>query len=407
VNRSDVERGNAAQFVAPRFDVVHRPRLREVRNVGKREPEIGIAALDRVDRVDRSDGVDEPEVDVGHGPGVLGRQSLAHRGVPHHSHDRPWLCRRMCGAADADERREESEVVRSHARRRVHSATNRRAADPCCDTLRHSPRLRYRPRVRDEDRGRTLLLERLDAFVASRNAGARLTLDALRSGIRLQAVIHVAAEVAAYADEASAIVSDMYQPALHCREGCHYCCCKPNVLTSVPDFLRIVEHVRTEFSASDRTALAERVERYAAQVAGRRLDDPVDEQVPCPLLVDGRCSVYAVRPLVCRGYNSTSVEACRRASEDRSALVPIFPILKDVTDGATVGVAQQLRAAAVNDALLDLGTALRIALAAGDGFSTAVIDGDGALGPAENTSLVDDLWSAVRQTADSIGAALD
>ena len=84
---------------------------------------------------------------------------------------------------------------------------------------------------------------------------------------------------------------------------------------------------------------------YAAQMEGRRFEDPLNESVPCPLLVEGRCSVYEVRPLICRGYNSTNVDACRKAHDDADVLVPTFAMLKDVTDGATVGAGRRLKAA--------------------------------------------------------------
>jgi hypothetical protein len=165
----------------------------------------------------------------------------------------------------------------------------------------------------------------------------------------------------------------------------------------------MLDHIRSTFTGGAISALEERARAYAAQMEGRSFDDFVDDSVPCPLLVDGRCSVYEVRPLVCRGYNSTNVDACRQAHEDRGVEVPIFSVLKDVTDGATVGAAQQLQAAGFNDSLVDLGSALNIALAAGDGFSEDIISGGTALLPAENASWVLELWTRVRETARRVG----
>jgi Fe-S-cluster containining protein len=172
------------------------------------------------------------------------------------------------------------------------------------------------------------------------------------------------------------------------------------VLATIPEFLRLLRHVRSTFSENDRDALRARTERYASQLRGRSFDEAVDEVVPCPLLVDGRCAAYDVRPLVCRGYNSTNVAACQAASTDASATVPIFAVLKDVTDGTTVGVAQALEEEGLNAALVDLGTALHIALhASGCDDLTDVLSGASALAPAENHSLVADLWAAVKATA--------
>ena len=153
--------------------------------------------------------------------------------------------------------------------------------------------------------------------------------------------------------------------------------------------------------------LRERARRYTEQIAGRSFNETVNESVPCPLLVEGRCSAYDVRPLTCRGYNSMNVDACRQAHDNKDVLIPIFSILKDATDGATVGAAQALQTVGFNESLVDLGTALNIALEAGDEFSQAMIDGAAALSPAENSSMVAELWAHVCETARRVGIAVN
>src|SRR5262245_38310616 len=86
---------------------------------------------------------------------------------------------------------------------------------------------------------RTAYRHRVETFLASREAGATLTLDALRKGIRLEAVVDVSANVAEYADAALEIIKEAYRPKLDCKVDCWYCCCKPGVLASLPELLRI------------------------------------------------------------------------------------------------------------------------------------------------------------------------
>ena len=193
-------------------------------------------------------------------------------------------------------------------------------------------------------------------------------------------------------------------PRLDCREGCSYCCRKPGVLVTVPELLRIVQHVQDDVRCRERLPpCASAPAVMFSSSAGRSFDEPTDESVPCPLLSDERCTVYEIRPLTCRGYNSTSVDACRKAHESTNVLVPIFALIKDVTDGTTVGAAAQLREIGFNHSLVDLGTALNIAFEAGESFSQAVISGNDALLPAENATWVDALWTQVRETAQQIG----
>ncbi|MGH9140009.1 MAG: YkgJ family cysteine cluster protein [Vicinamibacterales bacterium] len=252
---------------------------------------------------------------------------------------------------------------------------------------------------------RAAYLQRLEVFLASRDAGKALTAAALRSGIRLKAMVSVAADVAAYADEALAIVNDEYRPRLDCQSRCTYCCCKPGVLVTVPEFLRILDHVSSTFDADGTRALIEGARRYASMMEGRHFDDLTNDSVPCPLLTDGLCSVYEVRPLVCRGYNSADVGACRAACDDATVPVPIFAVLKDVSDGAMVGIAQSLQALGANGALIDLGTALHLTLSADEGFAAAVGGGARLLAVAENSTFVEELWAAVREIARQVGVA--
>lgn len=241
--------------------------------------------------------------------------------------------------------------------------------------------------------------QRVEVFLSSRDAGRAAAADALANGISTRSLIELAGAAAEYADAAIEIVNDEYRPRLDCQEGCSYCCCKPGVLISIPELLRILDRVTATLDAAGVAAVRERAAQYVRQLNGRSFDEPTDESIPCPLLSNGRCSVYEVRPLTCRGYNSTSVDACRQAHQSRHVLVPIFSVIKDVTDGTTVGAATGLRELGSNDALVDLGTALHIALEAGGERSDAIAGGAEALLAAQNSSWVGELWTRVRETA--------
>lgn len=238
--------------------------------------------------------------------------------------------------------------------------------------------------------------QRIDAFLAGHDAGHALTENATQDGVTVDALVAVATDTATFVDEALQIVEHEYEPALACREGCSYCCRKPGVLAAIPDVLRIVAHARATFTGEQLAALRERAARYVAQLEGRHFNEFVAESVPCPLLIDERCSMYDVRPLVCRGFNSTSVDACRRAHGNPAALIPMFAILKDVADGTTVGVARQLQRSGGNGSVVDLGTALHIALEAGDDVAASLVEGRRAFEAAEDAAWAGELWASVK-----------
>ena len=241
---------------------------------------------------------------------------------------------------------------------------------------------------------------RASVFEQSRNAGQAITSKQVGVGdTSVGDMSSSAAHLADCADQLTASIKNRFRPRLDCKEGCSYCCRKPGVLVAVPELVRILQYVRANFSVAEQDQLANRAKRYGAQMKGRNCDDPTDESVPCPLLVDDRCSVYEVRPLVCRGYNSTDVNACRTAHNHSGTFVPIFALLKDVTDGITVGSVQELESRGFNGAMIDLGLGLGLSLAAGSGVEDRIVAGDNLLFPAENKSWARDLLDQVRRAS--------
>ena len=244
---------------------------------------------------------------------------------------------------------------------------------------------------------------RIQLFELSRSVGSAILAKDMEGVSSAETLISGTTRISVYADQMITTIKQRYRPALDCSEGCSYCCRKPGVLASVPELLRILEHVKATFDESETAALAERARGYAAQMEGRNTNAPVNESVPCPLLVNERCSVYEVRPLVCRGYNSTDVKACRTAHDNSSVLVPIFAPIKDITDGATVGLSQQLASRELNASMIDLGRALNIAFTSGDALEQSISASGSTLATAENKTWVARLLAQVHETARRVG----
>ena len=258
-----------------------------------------------------------------------------------------------------------------------------------------------RRRASDAAREHEAYVSRLEVFLSSRDAGLGLTKDRLEHGWTRDAAVEAAAAVAAFVDEAIDVVRQEYRPTIACRIGCDHCCCKPGVLVSWPELFRILDHIERNFSSAEVRRVYQRAFEYAALLDGRNPNDPIDEPVPCPLLSEGRCSVYEVRPATCRGYNSTDASACRAARVNHRVLIPISAIVKDAADGATVGVAHAMQALGLKDSMIDLGTALNVAGARVDAALSAA--GDGRLAAAEMETWAQELWEAVMMTARQCG----
>ena len=113
------------------------------------------------------------------------------------------------------------------------------------------------------------------------------------------------------ASEADAAPSD---DGIACSRGCCFCC-HMRVVVTAPEILRIAAFFEHTYSVEEREALARRVATTGEQTRGMSDEARGDARLPCPLLVPNECSVYPVRPLDCRAYNSRSVAACRDAFE--------------------------------------------------------------------------------------------
>jgi Fe-S-cluster containining protein len=147
-----------------------------------------------------------------------------------------------------------------------------------------------------------------------------------------------------------------------CRSGCTYCCMFP-VAASAPEVLAIAAFVRERFDGGRQTALNARVEANIAATGGMDMDQRDRVRLDCPFLEAGKCSVYEVRPIACRGVSSYSVEDCREDYEHPGTGVDVHTNgLRELVFGAIrEGLAVACKSASVDHRLLELARAYKLA----------------------------------------------
>lgn len=145
---------------------------------------------------------------------------------------------------------------------------------------------------------------------------------------------------------------------LACVSGCNHCCRSP-VSVIAPEAALIGEYVRTRFTAPQRAALDARM-RARSEAVG----DDRDRNHLCPLNVDGKCTVYVVRPLNCRKFHSFDEAACRQAfvADDNTAAIPRAGVRGDASGLVWQSVVAAFAALKIDTAELDFMPALAIAL---------------------------------------------
>jgi Fe-S-cluster containining protein len=132
------------------------------------------------------------------------------------------------------------------------------------------------------------------------------TISALRASRKHAAVLRLARQLHR---GMTAAIDALPSKAQHaCAPGCSFCCYLP-VDVLAPEAFLIAAHLQQTRSADELAALTWRLGAQGQHDFGVR---------PCVFLANGRCSIYDVRPMVCRGYNSLSKERCEAYYHDAS-----------------------------------------------------------------------------------------
>ncbi len=173
-------------------------------------------------------------------------------------------------------------------------------------------------------------------------------------------------------------IATAQRPVLACRSGCTYCCYPP-VSATVPEVANIVAFILTQLDPHQQMRVKASVDQAHQRTAQMSSQERMATNLPCPYLDDaGACAVYPVRPLACRGYNSTDVNACRAVFESpdpSKQAVPAFIPLVASAQGLKEGLAAALEAEGLPHPLVDLTKASRLLLEDLDEPLQAWLDG--------------------------------
>jgi Fe-S-cluster containining protein len=101
---------------------------------------------------------------------------------------------------------------------------------------------------------------------------------------------------------------------LACRAGCTWCCYF-TVDVRAAEVFAILEFVERHFAADEKARVHAEVRTNQAALARLDEDARVTQNLRCPFLCEGRCSIYAVRPQSCRNYHATDVAGCQQSYE--------------------------------------------------------------------------------------------
>jgi len=218
-------------------------------------------------------------------------------------------------------------------------------------------------------------------------AQAVSTSEIINEGRTEQKTIEVARNASEWLDRLTAAFYADCMPRLACKEGCSYCCSVP-VDVSAPEVFAIAEHLKATRSKDELDALRHRIDDYLERHAGLSHQDRRMARVVCPLLESNRCSIYRVRPLSCRGWNSYDVEQCKRDYEApvKAGGIEVFAPQFKAAQAVKKGVRVALEAAGLEHKKMNLVAALKIALETEDTLKRW-LSGEGVFREAEEQAV--------------------
>ena len=150
---------------------------------------------------------------------------------------------------------------------------------------------------------------------------------------------------------------------LACKKGCDHCC-HLTVMADGVTVLRIADYVRETFGRAERTLLDMRLIVYEDKVEKMTQSQRSMARLPCPLLVDGACTVHPVRPLVCRSFNSYDAESCKRQIHGGGSTseIPSWNVPWLVGLALDAGIKDALLESSYAEGDIELGLGLKAAL---------------------------------------------
>lgn len=133
---------------------------------------------------------------------------------------------------------------------------------------------------------------------------------------------------------------------LACRSGCDHCC--HNLITTTPlQVFAIARRLEATLDPASRADLRRRLDTTLAAQAATGWTAWALGRPRCPLLRDGGCAAYAVRPFGCRGWSSLGAGACAADLTRKSGPAVAIPfslpqakIATAIQDGIRAGLVE-------------------------------------------------------------------
>lgn len=155
------------------------------------------------------------------------------------------------------------------------------------------------------------------------------------------------------------------EPALACHGECE-ACCRLRVAATAPEIFLLARFVSVNAAAfAERgVMLRQRIADADQTIGGLSEEQRIAVQHACPLIEDGLCVAYKVRPLACRGHAAFDKDLCVAAARGEAVDTPVSTahlVVRSLVQNALMAA---LRRAGLAWGLYEVSRALNCALSA-------------------------------------------
>ena len=193
----------------------------------------------------------------------------------------------------------------------------------------------------------------------------KATINTIIDPLQSRSLPRINASMKQLQEESENLVNNQFDKSeikIDCKVNCTFCCHNQVSITPI-EILLIVEYIKNNFSPEETIQLKDRINQLDKLTGNMNAFQRKKAKKPCALLVDNKCSVYPVRPLACKGWNSLNVQDCETAfnsdteSDIKTLIAPIV-----ITNSVSLGISNSLKQVSLNSDVLELNAALKIAL---------------------------------------------
>lgn len=211
----------------------------------------------------------------------------------------------------------------------------------------------------EDGSGETLRLH--DTLIAATH---NIIVDGFLQEISPRAVTRIVETLYAQTESLQAEVLRVRKPEIACTKGCAWCCTSYVSVTTL-EVIFLTTFLRANFSPEEIETLKERTAQSAKRRRGLDANAQEALRLFCPLLKEDACSVYAARPLMCRGWTSRDADICRMNVEQPGETpipVPYYRLFKEIAASVRVGAQSGIDQTPLQNDDLELVSALNVAL---------------------------------------------